>query len=77
MTSWSIPGYTRAQVDRAGEALIDPNVSIDEFVIALEVINNWRSSHSYPLLNFRLNLRRKLKGIEPGAILAQRIKRLE
>lgn len=44
---------------------------------ALKVINNWRASHSYPLLHFRINLMRNLKALQPDAIIAQRIKRLE
>jgi hypothetical protein len=41
------------------------------------VINNWRSAHAYPLLNFRLNLQQKLKAVCPNALTAQRIKRME
>jgi Region found in RelA / SpoT proteins len=79
MANWAVPEYPRNQVDKAGAILITPNADfkIDEFLWALSVINNWRSSHSYPLLHFRINLTRNLKRIEPNAIVAQRIKRLE
>ena len=40
------------QVDKAGAVLIDPKSTWEDYTHALQVINNWRSSHSYPLLNF-------------------------
>jgi ppGpp synthetase/RelA/SpoT-type nucleotidyltranferase len=76
MAGWATPDYPRNQVDKAGFALIDPNADYQAYVDALQVINNWRSAHSYPLLNFRVNLARKLRSICPNAIIAQRIKRL-
>lgn len=77
MSNWAVPLYSRTQVDKAGATWIDSGATGDELAWALDVINNWRSAHSYPLLNFRVNLRRKVKTIEPGTILAQRIKRLQ
>jgi ppGpp synthetase/RelA/SpoT-type nucleotidyltranferase len=77
MATWASPEYSRNQVDKAGAVLIKKDSEINELLWALAVINNWRSSHSYHLLHFRINLRRNLSGIEPTAIVAQRIKRLE
>ncbi len=77
MSSWAVPEYSRNQVDKAGFVLCNPNSTPDQLDWALDVINNWRSSHSYPLLNFRINLRRKVKSVEQNALVAQRIKRLE
>jgi len=76
MAGWAVPEYSRNQVDKAGFVLIDPNADNHQYVEALQVINNWRSAHSYPLLNFRVNLAHKLRRICPTAIIAQRIKRL-
>lgn len=76
MTNWATPLFSRNQVDRAGFAIsgkID-NVDLDW---AIEVINNWRSSHSYPLINFHINLRQKVRNIQNEIIVAQRIKRIE
>jgi len=77
MTNWAVPEFSRNQVDKAGFTLIDENASDEEHRYALRIINNWRSAHSYPLLHFRINLARKVKNIQPDAIIAQRIKRLE
>lgn len=77
MAGWAVPEYSRNQVDRAGDVLIsDETVGWEEYYKALAVINNWRAAHSYPLLNFRINLGRKLSSINSRAIVAQRIKRL-
>src|SRR5262245_26607020 len=52
----------------------------DEFLTEMEeartVINNWRSSHSYPLNHFQLSLRAKVRDLKSPWIVAQRIKRL-
>ena len=76
MASWAVPEYPRNQVDKAGFTLTNATADFQEYFDALKIINNWRSAHSYPLLNFRLNLARKLRNICPNAIVAQRIKRL-
>jgi hypothetical protein len=77
MTNWAVPEHPRNQVDKAGFVLVDPAATEDQLEWALGVINNWRSAHSYPLLNFRINLRRKVSTIQPSALIAQRIKRLQ
>jgi len=42
----------------------------------LRIINNWRSSHSYPLHLAKKNLQTRAKRISDSAICAQRLKRL-
>lgn len=76
---WSEPQYDKKQVDTAGRDLGKLIFPVDTIagINALGVINNWRSSHSYPLNTFQITLRRKGRKIERGVIVAQRIKRLE
>jgi hypothetical protein len=69
MPNWAVPEFPRNQVDKAGFALIANEIDLDELAWAYGVINNWRSAHSYPLLNFRVNLRRKLKTVCPTGVL--------
>jgi ppGpp synthetase/RelA/SpoT-type nucleotidyltranferase len=76
-TNWVAPALSRNQVDKAGVLLVDPHSSEGQLEWAFTVVNNWRASHSYPLLNFKINLRTKLKSIQPSALVAQRIKRLQ
>jgi hypothetical protein len=48
----------------------------DNYFEALDVVNNWRSSHNFPLNTFHIGLKRRAKTIDPGCVTAQRIKRL-
>jgi hypothetical protein len=75
--AWAVPLYPRNQVDRAGFVLVDPGSTGEQLEAAYPVLNNWRSSHAYPLLNFHVNLRRKTSTIQDDALFSQRIKRLE
>lgn len=77
--AWAKLQYERREVDAAGRVLaklLFP-VTTMEGLGALGIINNWRSSHAYPLNTFQLTLRRKARKIERDAIVVQRAKRLE
>lgn len=75
--AWAVPEYSRNQVDKAGFALVDPDADADALASAYAIINNWRSSHSYPLNTFQINLRTKIKTLKRPVLVAQRIKRLD
>ncbi len=75
---WVTPQFSRGEVDRAGATLargFNP-VALDDYSHALEIINNWRSSHSRPLYTFRFGVRRHAERVDDNALVAQRIKRL-
>jgi len=74
--TWAVPGYTRAEVDVAGDVLIDDNISSEQLTDSLAIINNWRSSHAFPLNTFQVTLRNKSRLVDPNSLVAQRIKRL-
>jgi hypothetical protein len=79
--AWTTPQYTRRQVDAAGRALVTgwETGNLDDlhgYLHALEVINNWRSSHSFPLNTIQVGLRKRAARVDPNALVAQRIKRL-
>jgi hypothetical protein len=82
MAVWVKPEYSREEINRAGKKLLefrdggDEEMSWHEFNHALGVMNNWRSSHGYPLFCLRVNLARVAKKIDPNALIAQRVKRL-
>ena len=44
---------------------------------ALAIINNWRSSHGYPLYMMRKTLLRRARRVDKNALVAQRLKRLD
>lgn len=74
---WAVPAFTRSEVDRAGRLLAQNGVA-DPLAIghALDVINNWRSSHSFPLNTFQMTLRNRAGSICERPIVARRLKRV-
>lgn len=72
-TKWETPKYSKKQIDRAGKIIANPSSTKQEEQTALEILNNWRSSHAYPLQVITSNLRRR----NPNAIVVQRLKRLD
>ena len=80
---WTKPKYRRVEVDTAGRRLAQflrgaslGDFPPDEWSKSIEIINNWRSAHAYPLNTFQATLRGKARKIDPNAIVAQRTKRL-
>lgn len=43
---------------------------------AMAVVNNWRSSNSFPLNTLQVGLRQRARQVDPDALVAQRIKRM-
>ena len=76
LMAWVQPQNSKAHVDAAGRAIIAELNDTLEYLHALEVVNNWRSSHSFPLNTFQVTLRKKARTVDEGALVAQRIKRL-
>lgn len=74
--AWAVPQFRKGEIDRAGETLAGRRSETD-FVHALEIISNWRSSHSYPLNTFQVTLRNKARSVHQDVLVAQRLKRLE
>lgn len=70
---WEIPKYSKSEINKAGKIITDPSSSQLERNNALAILNNWRSSHAYPLQVMASNLRIR----NPHAIVVQRLKRLE
>ena len=86
--AWTLPKFSKNRVNWAGEMLIAPapdeeaygteeyNKYWTDLVGALEIINNWRSSHNFPLNTFHVGLKRRASKIDHKCITAQRIKRI-
>lgn len=72
--------HDRDVVDWAGEVLLHPQRASKSdpsaIIEALDVIGNWRSSHSFPLNTFQATLRKKARTVHGNSVVAQRIKRL-
>jgi ppGpp synthetase/RelA/SpoT-type nucleotidyltranferase len=78
--AWSVPRFSRNQVDTAGDYLIHTDFFVEELPYSVDqvmkIVNNWRSSHNWPLYIIRKTLENRAKSIAPSAFVAQRIKRL-
>ena len=74
---WVSPSFSRGQVDRAGRLLATSAESgtLSDRGVG-DVINNWRSSHSFPLNTLQMGLRNKATSICDAPIVAQRLKRV-
>src|SRR5271157_4596780 len=75
---WTPPQYDGREVNKAGNCLIttDGVVSIMDRNHMLEVINNWRAAHGFPLQCMKMTLLNRARKIDAKAIVAQRLKRL-
>ncbi len=84
--AWVKPQYSRTEINAAGDELIAESPAdvpleqllrgIEDLHRALKAINNWRSSHGYPLQCLKMTLKTRAKKVSRDAIVAQRIKRL-
>lgn len=71
--NWETPKYSGSQIEKAGKILANTESLIDETDKALEILNNWRASHAYPLQVITNDLKQE----NPHAIVVQRLKRLD
>ena len=66
---------SKSQVNRAGDTLRTSSVGSPDYERALQVAEDWRKAHAYPLKTFKSNLDKRLKKYS-RAISAQRLKRM-
>lgn len=73
---WTKLNFSKNQVNKAGDILISSSSSPEELSNALDVLTNWRSSHSFPLHTFAVRLKRVSKRVDSSAIVTRRLKRV-
>lgn len=74
--SWTSPSYSKGAINRAGRTLASGNDSYLDILEAYDVLNNWRSSHAFPLNTIQMNLRRTVGKYTNDFVVAQRLKRV-
>lgn len=81
--AWTEPQYSREDVNAAattylgfGAKRILTVAEYEEYNRALYVINNWRTSHNYPLNTFQVGLRSYARKVDDAPLVAQRTKRM-
>ncbi len=73
--AWKKFEYSKKAVDRAGVKVFTAENSSDEFQEALEIVDNWRAAHGYPLYIITNKLKRMTKNKE--IFVVHRLKRLD
>src|SRR5258708_18405110 len=73
---WAKPEYKREQCNKAGESLVTPQASPQDYFEARETVNNWRAVHACPLQTIKMALRGRAINVNPAAIVSQRTKRI-
>lgn len=56
-TEWARPIYSKKQINKAGQIIANSDSSQEDRNNALEIINNWRATHAYPLHVINAGLR--------------------
>jgi len=75
--AWTVCAHSRREIDDAGQAIISLPRNSPARNAALDIVNNWRSCHGFPLQSIRYTLAaRATQKIGPHAVVVQRIKRL-
>jgi len=69
-------GYSKKRVNWAGNILIDKGSSAEEKNNALQILDNWRAIHRYPMHIFKKRLKLVSEKIDKNAVSVQRLKRL-
>ncbi|MDO8427790.1 MAG: RelA/SpoT domain-containing protein [Candidatus Diapherotrites archaeon] len=74
---WTKPIHvSKSKIDHAGSILSSDSASEDEKNNAIEILDNFRAIHSYPMHVFKIRLKRKAIQVNKNALTAQRLKRI-
>jgi ppGpp synthetase/RelA/SpoT-type nucleotidyltranferase len=68
--------YNKLEINNTGRILIKENISDKERDKALEILDNWRAVHSYPMNIFKKRLKIYAKKVDSKCLTAQRLKRV-
>ena len=80
--AWEKLKYSKTEINIAGKILVEglfkDNSVTDpaEVSKALDILDNWRAVHSYPMHVFQIRLKEKSQKIDKTAIISQRLKRV-
>jgi len=74
---WSELNYSKKAIRRAGDYLLSmpDQFDYDEFYQHFMVLENWRTSHAYPIQSMLTYFRAKAFNIDKKAVIVQRLKR--
>ena len=56
--TWVKPkGHSKSRINWAGDVLINTESTEEEKILAIEILDNWRAIHSYPMHIFKKRLK--------------------
>lgn len=67
--------HSRTRIDKAGRELVAASENEELPERSLEVVNDWRSFHAFPLNSITVVLKQKSRRIDKEALVVQRLKR--
>ena len=73
---WKTVEYTRSQIVKAGKIIRQNSQNTDKYKCAIDIVDNWRAAHAFPLHVIYVHLRRMCKN-KANVIVAERLKRLD
>ena len=73
---WEKRKYAKFEINNAGKILINDESSDEEKNRALEILDNWRATHSYPMHILQMRLKNKSQKVDENSLTAQRLKRV-
>lgn len=73
---WKKVEYSRNQIVKAGKIIRKNDQTTDEYKHAIDIVDNWRAAHAFPLQVIYMHLRRMCLGRD-NIIVAERLKRLD
>ena len=74
---WIEPKYSKKRIKKAGSILVHSDISSEEYAAELPVLQNWRSSHAFPMQVMLDFLRKNALRIDKKANAVQRLKRTD
>ena len=73
---WKELEYSRSQVINAGKTIRKGTATAEEQKAAIDIVDNWRAAHAYPLHIIYMHLR-GMRGKRNDVLVAERLKRLD
>jgi hypothetical protein len=79
MAEWTQRVFPKSEIDKAAARLVSwwtgEIAELDDLGHQAVIVQNWRTSHGFPLNTFQMLLRTRAKRVDPKAVIAQRLKR--
>ena len=73
--AWAERQFSKGRIDRAGRDLVNLAKDDPARELAIQIVDNWRSCHAYPLQIIKMTLFNRARSINRRALIAQRLKR--